>query len=105
VICPVHKKGDKLSPDNYRGISQLNIIGKIFTKLVNNSLVAWANENNKLYEQQGGFRRGYACVYTCFTLQAMVQKYTSTKKGRMYCLFVDFSKAFDCTTSIIVMCY
>jgi hypothetical protein len=31
----------------------------------------------------------------CFTLQAMVQKYISRPKGRLYCIFIDFSKAFD----------
>ncbi|MEW8484143.1 MAG: reverse transcriptase domain-containing protein [Candidatus Thiodiazotropha sp.] len=30
-----------------------------------------------------------------FTLMAMGQKYLSKKGGRFYCLFVDFSKAFD----------
>ena len=38
IICPVHKKGSKDDPDNYRRISLTNIISKIFTILLNSRL-------------------------------------------------------------------
>jgi hypothetical protein len=96
VIFPLHKKGDVSQPDNYRGISLLNVTGKIFTKLINNRLVSWAEDNDKLREQQCGYRRKYSTIDNCFSLHAVAQKYISKSKGRMYCIFVDFSKAFDC---------
>ena len=31
IIVPIHKNGDKDDPDNYRGVSLLSILGKVFT--------------------------------------------------------------------------
>uniref|UniRef100_A0A673I8U6 Reverse transcriptase domain-containing protein n=1 Tax=Sinocyclocheilus rhinocerous TaxID=307959 RepID=A0A673I8U6_9TELE len=35
VICPLYKNGDKNDVENYRGISLLNVFGKVFTKVLN----------------------------------------------------------------------
>ena len=35
---PIHKKGDKLNPDNYRGISQGSNLGKLFSEQQNNTI-------------------------------------------------------------------
>ena len=95
IIFPLHKKGDKELTDNYRGISLLDIVGKIFTKILNARLVAWAEDNNLLLEEQNGFRKGRSTIDSIFCLMGFIQKYICKKKGRFYCLFVDFSKAFD----------
>ena len=36
VIQPIHKKEDINSPDNYRGISLLNVSGKLYNYILNN---------------------------------------------------------------------
>ncbi|KAK6168866.1 hypothetical protein SNE40_020036 [Patella caerulea] len=95
VIYPIYKKGDVTNPCNYRGISLLNVMGKIFTKVINNRLIIWGDIENKFKEQQAGYRQGYATVDNCFSLYAVVQKYLTKTKGRSYCIFVDFSSAFD----------
>ena len=38
VIVPIFKKGDDYNPDNYRGISLLSIVSKVFTAILNKRL-------------------------------------------------------------------
>ena len=38
VIVPIFKKGDDDNPDNYRGISLLSIVSKVFTAILNKRL-------------------------------------------------------------------
>ena len=95
IIIPLFKNGSPDSPDNYRGISLLSIFSKIFTSILNNRLSFWADALNKIDETQAGFRKGYSTMDNVFILQSVVQKYLTKKKGKFYCAFVDFSKAFD----------
>lgn len=95
IIQPLHKKGDTTSPDNYRGISLLNISSKMYTFILNNRLTKWAENNNLLSEMQAGFRKNYSTVDHIFTLLALVQKQFSTNKTKLYAAFIDFRKAFD----------
>ena len=55
-IIPVHKKGDKQIIDNYRPVSLLPICGKIFKKLLFNSIFKFLDDNNHLSSNQSGFR-------------------------------------------------
>ena len=43
VIMPIHKKGSENLVDNYRGVTLLSTLGKLFTKLLNNRLSFWAD--------------------------------------------------------------
>lgn len=95
VLSPLHKKGIKSDPNNYRGIALLSVLGKIFTKIINNRLVTWMEQCTLQREEQAGFRKGYRTVDNIFILQSLIQKYCSRKGGRFYVVFVDFSKAFD----------
>ena len=95
MLIPIHKKGDKNNPNNYRGISLIDVISKIFTKILNTRLVNWADDNDKMFQEQCGFTKGKSTVDQIFILNALVQKYLTKKGGRFYCIYVDFSKAFD----------
>ena len=90
MLTPVHKQGNINDENNYRGISLLSALGKLFTRLLNNRLYFWAENNGKLFESQAGFRKGYSTIDKVFTLQAMCHKYLSRQGGRFYCAFVDF---------------
>ena len=95
VLAPLHKKGLKSDPNNYRGIALLSVLGKMFTKIINNRLVLWMENCELQKEEQAGFRKGYSTVDNIFVLQSLIQKYCTRKGGRFYTIFVDFSKAFD----------
>ena len=95
IICPIHKKESTHEPKNYRGISLLCTMSKIFTKILNARLNSWAEEENIRHKEQAGFRKGYSTADQVFNWQCLIQKYISKKKGRCYILFVDFETAFD----------
>lgn len=95
MIFPLHKKGNINNVNNYRGISLLNILGKIFSHVLNERLKQWCDCNNIIPEAQAGFRSSYSTVDNIFVLQSLVQKYIGKAGGRFYVFFVDFQKAFD----------
>ena len=95
ILCPILKKGNVNDPNNYRGISLIDVLNKTFTGILNDRIYKYCIENNKIDEAQAGFRKGYSTTDNIFTLHAMVQKYLSKRGGRFYCLFIDFTKAFD----------
>ena len=95
IIHTLHKCGDINTPANFRGISLLSVTSKIFTKLLNERLVKWAESEHASYDEQAGFRKGFSTIDQIFNLFIIVEKYLSRKKGRMYAAFIDFSRAFD----------
>ncbi len=94
VIQPLHKKGNKNSPDNYRGISLLNVSGKLCSYVLNKRLTDWVEEHGLINEAQAGFRRNYSTIDHIFTLLALVQRQL-LNHGKLYVAFIDFKKAFD----------
>ena len=52
-------------------------------------------DNNKIAEEQAGFRKNYSTVDHIFVLNAIVQKHLEKRGAKMYVAFVDFRKAFD----------
>ena len=83
-----------LNPDNYRGITILSCLGKVFTSLLNARLNAYVENNAILGEDQTGFRQGYSILDNIFTLKSIIDIFLS-KKRSLYCGFIDFRKAFD----------
>ena len=79
VLVPIHKNGPCTDPNNYRGIALLSVVGKVFSKVINNRLISWAEAGNLYKEEQAGFRKGYSTVDNMFILQALTQKYCSKK--------------------------
>ena len=72
-IIPVYKnKGDRSSPENYRGISLLSCFGFFFTSSINTRLTYFLNSNKVLLENQTGFRRGYSTMDHVFTLKSLI---------------------------------
>ena len=56
-ITPIFKEGDKTEKSNYRPISVLPVISKLFEKLVFNQLYHYMKENSLFTSDQSGFLR------------------------------------------------
>ena len=94
-IRPIFKnKGDKMKPENFRPITILSCLSKLFTSILNNRLTKFLDTYDPLNENQASFRKGYSTVDHIFTLNAIFELLKAYKK-KLYCAFIDFSQAFD----------
>lgn len=95
VIQALYKnKGDPKDADNYRGITLLSCLGKVFTAVLNNRLGKFAESVDLIHKEQAGFRPGCSTVDHMFALNCLLEIYLS-KGMKLYCGFVDYRKAFD----------
>ena len=94
VIVPLYKMGSMLNPTNYRGITLLSVLGKLFTRILNNRLDGWAEKYQIYIEAQNGFRRGRSTADSAFILSNIIDDFLAQGK-KLYAYFVDYSKAFD----------
>jgi len=69
LIVSLHKKGDAEDSGNYRGITLLNVVRKLFCKVLNNRLVSRLEPERAFHEGQAGFREKRSCVDIIFTLR------------------------------------
>jgi hypothetical protein len=92
LVSPIHKKGDKLDPANYRAISLLSIPGKVFLRVLLNRMRNKIEEKTK--ESQYGFRPGRGTVDAIFIVRQVMQK-ARERKIDLHFNFVDFKAAFD----------
>ena len=94
-IIPFYKnKGDQKDPQNYRPITILSCMGKLFTSILNCRLCKFLDSYLLLKENQFGFRKGYSTTDSIFVLQILFEL-LKKKKKKLYCAFIDFAKAFD----------
>ena len=95
VITPIHKKGSKMVRENYRGISLISCVFKLFSAILNNRLMSFCKERNILSEEQLGFIPGNRTSDAHMLIHNLIQDHCHKKGEKLYSCFVDFSKAFD----------
>ena len=93
-VVPIFTKGDPEISSNYRPISLLPIISKIYEKLMHKRVHAFLKDCNILYPLQFGFQESNSIDHA---LISMTEEIRSSLDNRRYgCgIFVDLQKAFD----------
>ena len=92
VVIPVHKGKSKASVDNYRPVSLLPIVSKIFEKCIFHRLYFYVS--GWLHTSQHGFRRNRSCITQLLIYLDKV--YSAIDAGlEVEVMYTDFSKAFD----------
>ena len=94
IICPIFKGGNVDDTSNYRGVTLVNILAKVYSYVLSNRLSKWAEKNEKISSSQFGFQKGKSTVDCIFTLHSIIAKTLASKK-KLYCAFIDLEKAFD----------
>ena len=95
MIVPIHKDGPKLDTVNYRGITLISCLGKLFLSILNNRLMVFAIENKLLSPAQLGFVTKNRCSDAHIIIHNLVKQKCHNEQSKIYSCFVDFRKAFD----------
>ncbi|CAG7728304.1 unnamed protein product [Allacma fusca] len=98
ITAPIYKKSCKETPSNYRTISLVNTITKIFTSIISNRIGRFSKMGNVLSDNQAAYCRKKGCSDQVFNLYVLICKQLSKPKGKLFALFVDLSQAFDSIT-------
>jgi len=94
-ITPIHKGNDASNPNNYRGITITNTLGKLFNKIIDIRLDKFLEKHKIIHDCQIGFTKKARTSDHMFILKTIIDKYCNNKDGRVFACFVDFQKAFD----------
>ena len=93
-VNPLHKKESKFDHRNYRAISLLAVISKIFEKLIYKRIYFYLDQKKLIYSKQFGFRANYSTNHAIISLTEHIRELLD--KGEYVCgVFVDLEKAFD----------
>ena len=91
-IILLHKKGDKTDIKNYRPISLLSHVYKIFTRILQTRMKRILDENQP--REQAGFRSAYSTLDHLHALNQVIEK--ANEYNLELCVgYIDYEKAFD----------
>ena len=91
-VVPVHKINDKQLLKSYRPISLLPICGKIFERILYNSLFNFPNQNDLISPAQSGFKPGDSCINQLLSITHEI--YHSMDEGyEIRSVFLDMIKS------------
>ena len=101
-VVPVYKKDNNTNLSNYRPISLLPSMSKIFEKVILEQLFTYLEDNNLIYRHQYGFRKHHSTEYAALHIVDYLY-YTLDLKKIPINLYLDLSKAFDSLSHEILL--
>ena len=92
-VTPIHKKEDRLSKSNYRPVSILPTLSKVYEKLLHPQIYTFFN--NIFSKFLCGYRKGHSTQHCLLYMLENLKSYLD-KGMHTGILLTDLSKAFDC---------
>jgi hypothetical protein len=74
------------NPNNYRPIVLLSVLSKLFTSILTERLLSWSEDEDKLIDNQYGFRPGRSTVEAIFIIQGIISNILQNKLTIIFCI-------------------
>ena len=101
-VIPIYKSGSKTTTGNYRPISLLSNLNKIFEKLIFSRLYSFLDKENIIYKLQFGFRPKHSTSHALISITEKVKE--ALDNNKFTCgVFIDLQKAFDTVNHEIIL--
>ncbi|XP_071572354.1 uncharacterized protein [Temnothorax nylanderi] len=94
-IIPLVKKGEGREVKDYRGITIMSSMYKIYTAILAERIREEVEMKKLIPDNQAGFRKGMGTMDQIFALNYLVNRQIGKEKGKMTVFFVDLKAAFD----------
>lgn len=91
-IVPIFKKGDKYNRANYRRVSLLSCVYKLYTRVLQRRLAAYLREH--IVEEQAGFSEGKGCDDNLCIMTEVMERKVANREA-LFVALVDMRAAFD----------
>ena len=91
-VVPIFKSGKKSIRENYRPISVLSVLSKIFERVVHERLYNFMDKNKLLYPRQFGFRSKLSPIHALSDITEIIKDNSNLD---ISCILLDLQKAFD----------
>ncbi len=72
VLLPKRSNKDPNVPLNYRDISLLSCINKVYSSIINARIVKYLEDLDWFVDEQCGFRKGRSCQDQTFSLRGVI---------------------------------
>ncbi|CAL4110183.1 unnamed protein product, partial [Meganyctiphanes norvegica] len=93
-VTPIHKKGDRTDPSNYRPVSLTSQVCKVLEAIVRKHILEHLADNDILSDRQHGFREGRSCLTNLLEVMECWTEILDEGDG-VDVAYLDFRKAFD----------
>ena len=101
-VLPIYKKDDDSLFSNYRPISLLPSVSKIFERATMIQLTEYLEDNKLIHSNQYGFRKFHSTEYAALHLVDYLN-YEMDSRRTPVTIHLDLSKAFDCLSHSILL--
>ena len=102
IVIPLFKKGDSTLIENYRPISLLTSISKIFERVIFNQMNDYFTLNNLFYDKQYGFRKYHSTKLAALNVVDTIVNHMDNG-NTPFTVYLDLSKAFDTLNHSILL--
>ncbi|PKU49547.1 rna-directed dna polymerase from mobile element jockey-like [Limosa lapponica baueri] len=101
-VTPIHKKGQKDDPENYRPVSLTLVPGKVMEQIILSAIMQCMKEAQVTGPSQHGFMRGRSCLTNLISFYDKVTRLVDEGKA-VDVVYLDFSKVFDTVSHSILL--